>query len=120
MFAPRRRDAGQQGVPVNRTAAEAQVTQQDVTADWGLTVQTRSGLSTFTVAQLRALPQTEHELPVACVEGWTQSARWRGLRVRDLLTAMGAPVDWDLRFTSMERTETTGSWRCRRYTARMG
>lgn len=103
LFAPRRQGTGPQGVPVTRTAAEAQVTRSSAGEDWVLTVRTRSGLAMFTLAQLRSLPQTEHELPVACVEGWTQTARWRGVRVRDLLAAVGAPPDSDLRFTSLEK-----------------
>ncbi len=103
LFAPRRQNTGPQGVPVTRTAAEAQVTRSSADGDWVLTVRTRSGLATFTLAALRSLPQTEHELPVACVEGWSQTARWRGVRIRDLLTAVGAPPESDLRFTSLEK-----------------
>jgi hypothetical protein len=29
-------------------------------------------------------------LPIACVEGWSQEARWRGVRLRDLLEEVGA------------------------------
>jgi DMSO/TMAO reductase YedYZ molybdopterin-dependent catalytic subunit len=39
---------------------------------------------------LRAMDQHEATLPIACVEGWSASARWRGVRVRDLLERAGA------------------------------
>jgi DMSO/TMAO reductase YedYZ molybdopterin-dependent catalytic subunit len=38
------------------------------------------------------MPQHEATLPIACVEGWSASATWRGVRVRDLLEAAGAPA----------------------------
>jgi DMSO/TMAO reductase YedYZ molybdopterin-dependent catalytic subunit len=44
----------------------------------------------FTVDDLRILPQHEAELPIACVEGWSASAAWRGVRVADVLAAAGA------------------------------
>ncbi|MCY0904700.1 molybdopterin-dependent oxidoreductase [Arthrobacter sp. H14-L1] len=44
----------------------------------------------FTLAELRAMPQTEVVLPIACVEGWSQNARWGGVRVRELLAMVGA------------------------------
>ena len=40
--------------------------------------------------QLRALPAHDTVLPIACVEGWSYSAPWRGVRVRDLLAMAGA------------------------------
>ncbi len=103
-FAPRSKNTGPQGVPVNRTAAEAQVTTGDVGSDWVLTVQTKAGVRSFSLPQLRAMPQTEHVLPVACVEGWSQSALWRGVRFKDLLAAVGAPAASDLQVTSMEKS----------------
>ena len=44
----------------------------------------------LSLAELSALPQHEAELPIACVEGWSRDARWRGVRVRDLLALAGA------------------------------
>ena len=47
----------------------------------------------LTLEDLRALPQHEAELPIACVEGWSASAWWRGIRLRGLLTLAGAADD---------------------------
>jgi DMSO/TMAO reductase YedYZ molybdopterin-dependent catalytic subunit len=44
----------------------------------------------LTLADLRSLPQRRAELPIACVEGWSESARWRGVPVRDVLALVGA------------------------------
>ncbi len=101
-FAPRKKGTGPQSVPVNRTAAQANVAELAGAADWKLTITHQGASREFSLADLRALPQTEHELPIACVEGWSQSARWRGVRVPDLLAAVGAPASSLLRFTSLE------------------
>ncbi|MDJ0313610.1 molybdopterin-dependent oxidoreductase [Arthrobacter sp. H35-D1] len=103
IFAPRRQNTGPQGVPVNRTAMEAQVAQGDIGTDWTMSVTTKNGERTFSLPQLRALPQTEHVLTVACVEGWSQSALWRGVRIKDLLAEVGAPADSELEVVSMEK-----------------
>ncbi|WP_148667586.1 molybdopterin-dependent oxidoreductase, partial [Arthrobacter sp. Hiyo1] len=58
---------------------------------------------TFTLAQLAALPQYSYGLPIACVEGWSQGAQWRGVRVRDLMATVGAPADAELQISSMEK-----------------
>jgi DMSO/TMAO reductase YedYZ molybdopterin-dependent catalytic subunit len=31
----------------------------------------------------------EHEILIACVEGWSANAAWRGVRMSDLLAAAG-------------------------------
>ena len=36
------------------------------------------------------MPQTTAELPISCVEGWSQSAVWTGVPLRDLLALVGA------------------------------
>jgi DMSO/TMAO reductase YedYZ molybdopterin-dependent catalytic subunit len=102
LFAPRKMGTGPQNVPVNRTAEEARVENLARSADWALTVTYAGASRSLRLADLRAMPQHEHELPIACVEGWSQTARWRGVRIRDLLQAAGAPADADLRVTSLE------------------
>jgi hypothetical protein len=102
LFAPRRMGTGPQGVPVNRTAADAKVTELARSASWSLLVRQGSTSRTFSLADLNALPQHSHELPIACVEGWSQTATWRGVRVKDLMAAVGAPAGSSLRVTSLE------------------
>lgn len=69
------------GLPVNRTAAAAGIT---VTAAWRLEVVTPQGIRTYTLDELNALPLTTAELPIACVEGWSASATWTGIPIRNL------------------------------------
>ena len=51
---------------------------------------------------MRALPQYEVELPIACVEGWSKSARWTGVRVVDLLERAGAPAHARVQVVSLQ------------------
>jgi len=58
---------------------------------------------TLSLAELRALPRHEAELPIACVEGWSASARWRGVRVRDLAAMVGAPAGAEVVVHSLQQ-----------------
>ncbi|CAN3978134.1 Putative transmembrane protein [Kitasatospora purpeofusca] len=99
LLAPRRPDLGAQGLPVNRTAAQAGTL--TVPTGWRLVV---DGPRPYEIglAELGELPQYEVELPIACVEGWSATARWGGVRVRDLLARAGAPAGTSARVTSLE------------------
>ncbi len=100
VLAPRKPGVGPQGLPVNRTARDAGVAV--VGADWRFTVRGPEQL-TYTLNELRALPQSRSDLPIACVEGWSQGARWEGVRIRDLLRLCGAPESSRVRVVSMEK-----------------
>ncbi|MEC3975194.1 molybdopterin-dependent oxidoreductase [Amycolatopsis sp. H20-H5] len=98
-----RSDKGPQGLPVNRTAAAAGVLDKANDPAWRLSIVTPAGTRTFSLAELRAMPQTTAELPIACVEGWSQSAQWRGISLPALLRATGSKPGVSLRVTSLER-----------------
>lgn len=102
ILAPRKNDTGPESLPVNRTAKAAKVIPAAMSADWRLSVVGPHDSHSFTRADLEALPQYDVELPIACVEGWSQTARWRGPRVRDLMDAVGAPEGAIVRATSLE------------------
>jgi DMSO/TMAO reductase YedYZ molybdopterin-dependent catalytic subunit len=90
LFAPRVKGEGPQGLPVNRTAAQAGVTEAALDPGWTLEVHGAGGHRSYARADLEAMPQTVALLPIACVEGWNTTARWRGVRLRDLLVEVGA------------------------------
>ncbi|MGR4880462.1 molybdopterin-dependent oxidoreductase [Streptomyces sp. LARHCF249] len=100
LLAPRHPDDGPQGLPVNRTVAAAGVTAAAL-RDWRLEVLGPRPL-TLTLDQLRALPQVQARLPIACVEGWSVEARWSGVRVRDLVARAGGRPDAGVRVVSLE------------------
>ncbi|MCX5418276.1 molybdopterin-dependent oxidoreductase [Streptomyces sp. NBC_00078] len=100
LFAPRHPDHGPQSLPVNRTAVAAGVGRIGA-EDYRLVV-TGPRPYTLTLDELRALPQHEVELPIACVEGWSKSARWTGVRVVDLLERAGAPAQARVRVVSLQ------------------
>ena len=103
-----RSDKGSQKLPVNRTAVAAQVTRSALDPGWRLSVVTPAGTRQFTLAELRALPQSTVELPIACVEGWSQTATWRGISFPDLLRAAGSEPGVDVRVSSLEKTGLYG------------
>ncbi len=98
LLAPRSPQDVPTGIPINRTAASAGVLVSIVSDDYRL----RVGDQVFTLAQLSALPQVEVELPIACVEGWSASGVWGGVRLRDLLDLGGIPQDATVRAVSLE------------------
>ncbi|MEA3217371.1 MAG: hypothetical protein QOJ19_3527 [Acidimicrobiia bacterium] len=102
VLAPRDPASGPQGYPVNRGAANAGVVERAVTQDYRLAVLGGRVPVSLTVDELMALPAHEAELPIACVEGWSFSATWRGVRLRDVLALAGAPPGRAVRVESLE------------------
>ncbi len=100
LFAVRSGD-GPLGVPINRTAREAGVG-EGVGDGWSVVVRHAGQERTFTRADLEAMPQSTHDLPIACVEGWSASATWTGVPLRDLMAAVGAPSGSDVKVASAQ------------------
>jgi hypothetical protein len=103
VFAPRKNGIGPNDLPINRTAAAAQVLETATDPAWVLTVARGSSIRTFSLADLERLPQHEAALPIACVEGWSQMAQWKGPRLRDVVAAVGATDNETLKITSLEK-----------------
>jgi len=101
-FAPRKNGIGPSGLPINRTAKKADVIESAMSPDWKLTV---LGTSTATLsrADLLALPQYTVDLPIACVEGWSQMATWSGPRLRDIIDSVGGAADATVKVQSLEK-----------------
>ena len=101
LFGPRSQGGSPQQLPVNRTAAGAAVEAAATDPAWRLHLAGAASLA-LDRTELSSLPQTAVTLPVACVEGWSVSAHWVGVRVRDLMAAVDASTAARLRFTSLE------------------
>ena len=104
LLAPRRPDIGTQGFPVNRTAAAAGVARPARSTKFRLVVDGNVARRlSFSVAELAALPQHHATLPIACVEGWSTSQRWTGVRVRDLIRMAGGGHNAEATVHSLQR-----------------
>ena len=99
---------GPQGLPVNRSAQAAGVLHSAAGAAYRLTLVNGAREVTMTRADLEAMPQRVHDLPIACVEGWSASATWTGVRLSELLEKVGAPADAGLRIRSLQQRGAFG------------
>jgi len=95
---PRGRDLGDgpNDFQVNRTHTAA-----DVGSTWQLSMQ--GGKVMLDRAQLLAMPQHTATLPIACVEGWSTTQSWTGVRLRDLAALTGTPSPQSAHVQSMEK-----------------
>ncbi len=85
---------GRLGFPVNRTVAGAGISARSIGPDWRVTLIGARRVS-LSRERLLALPQHTYDLPIACVEGWSTTQRWSGVRLRDLaaLCGVGGPAE---------------------------
>ncbi|MEO6700189.1 MAG: molybdopterin-dependent oxidoreductase [Jatrophihabitantaceae bacterium] len=114
LLAARQPRKGPQGVPVNRTAAAAQVVRLAQSPQYRLTVDGPHLLFELKLAELEALPISQTSLPIACVEGWSVQADWHGPRLLDLVHRVGGNSSSKVSLISLEhgaysRSSLTGS-----------
>jgi len=107
-FAPRKAGIGPQSLPINRTAAAAKVTETAVDPGWTLTIANGDRSIDLTYADLTGMPQTDVDLPISCVEGWSQMASWRGVRMSELAALVGATSADAFKATSLETNSRYG------------
>ena len=94
---------GPQGVPVNRSAADAGTRDVDIEA-YRLRVEGNVPFKLIlTYAALLDRATHTATLPITCVEGWSAQATWRGVRLRDLLREVGADPDAEVVVSSLEQ-----------------
>ena len=106
LLAPRDPLDGPQGLAVNKTAKGARVEELATDPDWALELVGPGGTTHLTRSELLAMNQHEAVLPIACVEGWSASARWTGVRVRDLATLSGGRPDDPVHVVSLQPAGT--------------
>jgi DMSO/TMAO reductase YedYZ molybdopterin-dependent catalytic subunit len=94
---------GPQGVPVNKSARAAGVVDAATDPGYRLVVAAGAREVRLTRAALEAMPQRTVTLPIACVEGWSASATWTGVRLRDLV-ALVAAAPAAVRVESLQRS----------------
>jgi DMSO/TMAO reductase YedYZ molybdopterin-dependent catalytic subunit len=116
LLAPRGRGIvgdGPNGFPVNKTAAAAGITPELTGPAWQLAVVGNGRRLDLGRDELLALPQHTYELPIACVEGWSTSQHWTGVRLSDLAAMVDAPDEFVMVAESLQaggrfRTTTLG------------
>lgn len=103
VLGPRRPQTGPQGVPVNKTAGGAGVTETAMDPAWRLAVAGTVGQElSLSMDDLKAMPQHEARLPISCVEGWSGEGQWRGVRLKEVLAMAGANGKPDVTVGSLE------------------
>ncbi|WP_320670315.1 molybdopterin-dependent oxidoreductase [Patulibacter defluvii] len=104
LFAPRGAGAvspGPNGFPVNKTALVARVSAEMAGAAWRLDLRGAERLS-LSRDELLAMELASHELPIACVEGWSTIQRWTGVPLAALAALAGADPDDVLHVASLQ------------------
>ena len=94
---------GPQGVPINKSAEAAGVTTTAREAGFRITFVNGDREQSLSRDQLTAMTQRTHDLPIACVEGWSAAATWTGVRLSELLDLVDAPDDATMRVTSLQQ-----------------
>ncbi|WP_082983775.1 molybdopterin-dependent oxidoreductase [Mycobacterium sp. 1165178.9] len=95
---------GPEDFQVNRTAVAAGIAARDTLDRWRLTLNGGPHPVTLDRAALLAMPQHTAVLPIACVEGWSTTQTWTGVRLADLARLAGVPLPASARVSSLERS----------------
>ncbi|GAA3547416.1 molybdopterin-dependent oxidoreductase [Amycolatopsis ultiminotia] len=105
LLVPRGREPGEgpNGFQINRTARAAAITPTATGSGWALRLTGGDRPRSFDRPALAALPQHTAELPIACVEGWSTTQTWTGVRLLDLARLAGVPEPGSAHVTSLER-----------------
>ena len=101
LLAVRQPSKGPLGVPVNRTAEEANVIALATAPDWTLQIMGPKPYA-LTMAEVEEMARHEARFPISCVEGWSANAQWRGLRLLEVVERAGGTADSQLRVRSLE------------------
>lgn len=96
--------SGPAGIPINKTAAQVDVTAAATSAGYRLELEHAGALVRLRREELSAMDQHSEELPIACVEGWSASGTWTGVRLRDVLDRVGRPRGADVLVSSLQES----------------
>lgn len=90
-FLAPRREMVDGDFPINKTAAAAGIKPEMTAAD-SYSLKLRVGETEMSLSreELLALPQRTARLPIACVEGWSTTQEWTGVRLAVLAERAGA------------------------------
>ena len=105
LLLPRGRSYGEgpNAFQVNKTAMAAQISPADTGPGWRLTLGGGARPVTLDRDMLQAMAQHSASLPIACVEGWSTTQTWTGVRLRDLAALAGVPDPSTAEVKSLEK-----------------
>ncbi len=92
VLAPRAsgRGKGPNAFPVNKTFASVGIDRDEIGSKWRLElIVADTPRKLLSRDDLLALPQVTAKLPIACVEGWSTTQSWSGVRLADLARLAG-------------------------------
>jgi DMSO/TMAO reductase YedYZ molybdopterin-dependent catalytic subunit len=89
LLLPRGRSRGAGDFQVNKTAVAAGIDPQSTGAQWRLTLRGGAAAVVLDRAMLLGMPHRSARLPIACVEGWSTTQTWSGVRLADLARLAG-------------------------------
>jgi DMSO/TMAO reductase YedYZ molybdopterin-dependent catalytic subunit len=93
---------GPNGFQINKTAAAVGIGPEQTGAAWRLRIE-GAAKRELSRDQLLAMSQYSYDLPIACVEGWSTTQRWTGVRLRDLAALAGVDGDAELQVESLQK-----------------
>jgi len=103
VLAPRDPRVGPQGLPVNGSAHAAGVMAAATDPAFRLELTGPAGTKMLTLDQLRQMPRHTARLPITCVEGWSATATWTGVRLRDLVALAGGDESYQASVFSLQQ-----------------
>src|SRR5207247_4063129 len=105
LLAPHGRTPGRgpNGFQINKTARAVGIDPGETGPSWRLAITGPQGPISLAREDLLRLPQATETLPIACVEGWSTTQTWTGVRLRDLARLVGAETGHDVHIESLQR-----------------
>jgi DMSO/TMAO reductase YedYZ molybdopterin-dependent catalytic subunit len=100
----RTRGSGPNDFQVNRTVAASGIDPASTGDSWRLTLHGGPSPVVLDRTTLAAMPQHTARLPIACVEGWSTTETWTGVRLADLAGLARVPTPRSARVASLERS----------------
>ena len=104
LFAPRGPGNAPEGdFPINKTAARARITPAMTGPSWRLQIEGGERTLELSRDDLLGMELRSARLPIACVEGWSTTQDWEGVRLRDLCALAGVPEPSELYVGSLQK-----------------
>ena len=86
---------------INKTARAAGIDPAQTGPGWRLVLQGSRRVE-LSRAELMAMPHRTHDLTIGCVEGWSTTQSWTGVRLKDLAILAEAPEGMDVEVSSLQ------------------